>query len=108
VPPSHTSAHGAHGPEAFFTCFWPIRGGGFLARSQGVIWFFEKDTDLVVCEIRRAADDENRYEFEIADAEGPKTQRFNSPSELITKYLSEQARLLKEGWRPRVDLQVVD
>lgn len=73
-----------------------------------MIWFFEKDTDLVVCEIRRAADDENRYEFEIADAEGPKTQRFNSPSELITKYLSEQARLLKEGWRPRVDLQVVD
>lgn len=73
-----------------------------------MIWFFEKDTDLLVCEIRRAADDETRYEFEIADAEGPKTQRFDSPSELISNYLSEQARLIKEGWRPRADLQVVD
>lgn len=74
----------------------------------GVIWFFERDSDLLVCEIRRAADDESRYEFEIADAEGPKTQRFDSPSELITNYLSAQARLIKEGWRPRADLQVVD
>ena len=73
-----------------------------------MIWFFEKDTDLLVCEIRRAADDENGYEFEIADAGGPKTQRFDSPAELISNYLSEQARLIKEGWRPRADLQVVD
>jgi hypothetical protein len=83
-------------------------GGGSLAVLAGVIWFFERDSDLLVCEIRRAADDESRYEFEIADAEGPKTQRFDSPSELITNYLSAQARLIKEGWRPRADLQVVD
>ena len=73
-----------------------------------MIWFFEKDTDLVVCEIRRAADDASRYEFEIADAEGPKTERFDSPAELIKNYLSAQARLLQDGWRPRADLQVVD
>jgi len=73
-----------------------------------VIWFFEKDTDLLVCEIRRAADDGSRYEFEIADAEGPRTQRFDSPAELIQNYLSAQARLIKDGWRPRADLQVVD
>ena len=76
--------------------------------SVGVVWFFEKDANLVVCEIRRAADDGSRYEFEIADAEGPKTQRFDSPTELISKYLAEQARLIKDGWRPRADLQVVD
>ena len=73
-----------------------------------MIWFFEKDTDLLVCEIRRAADDGSRYEFEIADAEGPRTQRFDSPAELIQNYLSAQARLIKDGWRPRADLQVVD
>ena len=73
-----------------------------------MVWFFEKDANLVVCEIRRGADDRGRYEFEIADAEGPKTQRFDSPSELISKYLAEQARLIKDGWRPRADLQVVD
>jgi hypothetical protein len=73
-----------------------------------VVWFFEKDAALLVCEIRRAADDESRYEFEIADAEGPRTQRFDSPSELIANYLSEQSRLIKEGWRPRADLQIAD
>ena len=73
-----------------------------------MIWFFEKEAKLLVCEIRRAADDEGRYEFEIADDEGPKTQRFNSPSELITNYLTAQDRLLKAGWRPRADLQIAD
>lgn len=73
-----------------------------------MIWFFEKDTALLVCEIRRAADDESRFEFEIADAEGPKTERFDSPTELISNYLSAQARLLQEGWRPRVDLQIAE
>jgi len=73
-----------------------------------MVWFFEKNADLLICEIRRAADDENRFEFEIADAAGPKTRRFESPSELISIYLAEQARLLREGWRPRVDFQAAD
>lgn len=94
--------------SAFFAGFSTDRAGELLAPSRGVIWFFEKDTDLLVCEIRRAADDESRYEFEIADAEGPKTQRFDSAAELIKNYLSEQSRLIKDGWRPRADLQVVD
>ena len=73
-----------------------------------MVWFFERNKDIVVCEIRRAADDENRYEFEIAGADGPKTRRFESPSALISNYLAEQARLLREGWRPRVDFQAAD
>jgi hypothetical protein len=66
-----------------------------------MIWFFERESSLIVCEIRRAADDEDKFEFEIADAEGPTTQRFESPKELISTYLHEQSRLLAEGWRPR-------
>jgi len=65
-----------------------------------VVWFYEKQDDLLVCEIRKAAD-EMTYEFEIADAQGPTTHRFDSPTDLITKYLDEQSRLLAEGWRPR-------
>jgi hypothetical protein len=65
-----------------------------------VIWFYEKQDDLLVCEIRKT-DDEKNYEFEIATSQGPRTQRFASPKELITAYLNEESRLRAEGWRPR-------
>ena len=65
-----------------------------------MVWFLEKQDDLLVCEIRKA-DDEKTYEFEIADAEGPTTHRFDSPTDLIAKYLTEQSRLMAAGWRPR-------
>jgi hypothetical protein len=65
-----------------------------------MIWFLEKDNDLLICEIRRA-DDEQTFEFEVADARGPRTQRYATPSALITGYLHEQAQLRAQGWRPR-------
>jgi hypothetical protein len=65
-----------------------------------MIWFLERNTDLVICEIRRAED--AAYEFEVAASDGPpRTQRFNSPTELIDGYLREQAHLRAQGWRPR-------
>jgi hypothetical protein len=66
-----------------------------------MIWFFERESALTICEIRRAADDEEIFEFEVADAGGPTTHRFQSPTALIAKYLDEQSRLMSEGWRPR-------
>jgi hypothetical protein len=66
-----------------------------------MVWFFEKQDDLLVCEIRRAADNDNTYEFEIADSSGPTTHRFDSPAELIANYLRAQSRLMAQGWRPR-------
>lgn len=71
-----------------------------------MVWFFERESSLIICEIRRAADDEAQFEFEIADAAGPTTLRFESPTELIAKYLDEQTRLLSQGWRPRNALAV--
>ena len=65
-----------------------------------MIWFLEKEDDLLVCEIRRAVGTPG-YEFEIADATGPKTIRCESPKELIAKYLAEHSRLMRAGWRPR-------
>jgi hypothetical protein len=66
-----------------------------------VIWFLERDSELVVCEIRRAAHDDAQFEFEMADAEGPTTLRFGSASDLIRKYLYEQSKLFANGWRAR-------
>jgi hypothetical protein len=66
-----------------------------------VIWFLEKKDDLLVCEIRHAPENAAIYEFEIADAKGPLTMRFESPKELIAKYLEQQSRLMADGWRPR-------
>lgn len=65
-----------------------------------MIWFLEKKDDLLVCEIRRVVGAPG-YEFEIADASGPKTIRCQSPKELIAKYLDEHQRLMRDGWRPR-------
>jgi hypothetical protein len=67
-----------------------------------MVWFFERNSDLLICEIRRADDADAVYEFEVAAGDGrPRTRRFNSPTELIDTYLREQAQLRAQGWRPR-------
>ena len=72
-----------------------------------MIWFLEKQNDVLVCEIRKTPDDSS-YEFEIAGATGPTTHRFASPADLIAKYLKEHSRLMSEGWRPRGHIQAAD
>lgn len=67
----------------------------------GVMWFLERESESIVCEIRRAADDEDKFEFEMADSDGPTTLRFDTATDLIRKYLYEQSKLLANGWRPR-------
>ena len=72
------------------------------ATLNPMIWFLERDRDLVICEIRRTEDAEAAYEFEVAVSDGPpRTRRFSSPAELIDGYLREQAQLRAQGWRPR-------
>jgi hypothetical protein len=66
-----------------------------------MVWFLERESDLIVCEIRRAADDERKFEFEMADSEGPTTHRFDTAADLIRKYLYEQSKLFANGWRAR-------
>ena len=65
-----------------------------------MIWFYEKQDDLLVCEVRKTQDD-SAYEFEIAYSQGPDTRRFDSPSDLIAGYLTELSRLKAAGWHPR-------
>lgn len=67
-----------------------------------MIWFLERNSDLLICEIRHCAD-AAAYEFEIVATEGPPdSQRFTSAAELIQSYLRTQTLLQAEGWRPRL------
>jgi len=67
-----------------------------------MVWFFERNADLLICEIRRSEDGPRMYEFEIAPADAPpRTQRFESATDLINTYLREQSQLRAQGWRPK-------
>ena len=101
MAPSRTPAHRAHIRTGRFGPGFPrgTRGSAF-ADTPAVIWFLEKQDDLMVCEIRRSAGTAG-YEFEIAGASGPRTIQCGTPKELIAKYLDEHARLMRDGWRPR-------
>ena len=69
-----------------------------------MIWFFEREPHLVVCEVRKSSD-ETAYEFEISPSNAPPAlQQFESPHELIEAYLKAQKRLLADGWHPRATL----
>ncbi len=67
-----------------------------------MVWFLERDAEVMICEIRRAPESE-AYEFEVASSDGPpRTHRFSSPSALIDDYLRTQVALQAQGWRPRM------
>jgi hypothetical protein len=69
-----------------------------------MIWFFERERDLIVCEVRKTEDD-TAYEFEVsASNAAPAVHHFKSAHDLIETYVREQRRLLAEGWHPRVSL----
>lgn len=73
-----------------------------------MIWFLERDSDLVICEIRRSTDG-TMYEFETAPSDRPaETRCYNSASELIDCYLHEQSALRAKGWRPRNDISAAE
>ena len=68
-----------------------------------MIWFLERNHDLMICEIRGAADG-RAYEYEVAPSQGPaQTRTFSSPTELIDTYLRTQTALRVQGWRPRLE-----
>lgn len=69
-----------------------------------MIWFLERESDLLICEIRRSTDGAS-YEFETAPSDRPaQTRRYSSPTELIDRYLDEQSVLRAQGWHPRSDM----
>jgi hypothetical protein len=68
-----------------------------------MIWFLERESDLVICEIRHSTD--GAYEFETARSDRPvQTRRYASASDLIERYLQEHSALRAQGWQPRNDI----
>ena len=67
-----------------------------------MIWFMERESELLICEIRRSCESEG-YELELAPVNGnPETLTFSSPTELIDQYLLQQSVLQAQGWLPRL------
>lgn len=65
-----------------------------------MLWFLEKDAELMACEVRKAPD--GSYVYEVTGPEGDiRVQRFDQPTPLLNGYLQEQQELRKNGWRPR-------
>src|SRR5687767_6962479 len=55
--------------------------------AHAMIWFLERESDLLICEIRRSTAGES-YEFEMAPSAGPpQTRSYTSASEMIDQYL---------------------
>lgn len=67
-----------------------------------MVWLLERDTDLLLCEIRQPIGSTTEYEFEVASPTGPnETLRFGSATDLINGFLRRQTALQAQGWRPR-------
>jgi hypothetical protein len=73
-----------------------------------MIWFLERESYLLICEIRRSSEGA-RYEFEMAPSAGPpQTRSYTSARELIDQYLRTQMTLKSQGWHPKMsDLDVL-
>ena len=70
-----------------------------------MIWFLERESDLLICEIRREG---RHYEFELAPSEGPpQTRQYSSARDLLDHYVKAIGLLKAQGWRPRIDLEVL-
>jgi hypothetical protein len=66
-----------------------------------MLWFLEKDADLMACEVRRAAD--GAYVYEVTDPAGQvRVKRYEQPTPFLEGYLREQQELRRQGWRPRM------
>lgn len=66
-----------------------------------MVWLLERDTDLLLCEIRQPIGS-TEYEFEVASQTGlNETVRFRSATDLINGFLQRQTALQAQGWRPR-------
>lgn len=66
-----------------------------------MLWFLEKDTELMACEVRRSA--EGDYIYEVTEPGGQvRVQRFDCATPFLENYLREQQELRRSGWRPRM------
>jgi hypothetical protein len=65
-----------------------------------MIWSFEREGVNQRCEVRRDIDGQY-YEFVVTGPDGSeRTERFEDPSQLITRSIDFMRGLIDDGWRP--------
>ena len=67
-----------------------------------MLWFLERDSEVLVCEIRQAEDGPSFEMAFRAPGQPEQVERVGEPSELIRRWLARQQQLRAEGWRPRI------
>lgn len=66
-----------------------------------MLWFLERQSEVLICEIRHASDG---TDFELAiSAPGipERIERFERPAALIDRWIACQHELRLRGWKPR-------
>ena len=64
-----------------------------------MIWFFERETERLQCEIRRAADTD-AIELVVTGPNGPVSQQFDDPRQVLERSQVVWHNLFERGWRP--------
>jgi hypothetical protein len=65
-----------------------------------MVWFLERDSELMAFEVRRATD--GAWEYEVTSSRGEsEVTRFPHATPLLEGYLKAQRELRRQGWRPR-------
>lgn len=66
-----------------------------------MLWFLERHSEVLICEIRQAPDG-SQFELVISAPGMPeRVERFDEPSALLERWLACQQELRVMGWRPR-------
>jgi hypothetical protein len=70
-----------------------------------MIWFLERDADLLICEVRREG---KQYAIELAPSQGqPEVRRYDSALDLIRHHVHAAKVLKAQGWRPASNLDAL-
>ncbi|MBI2221320.1 MAG: hypothetical protein HYU53_08935 [Acidobacteria bacterium] len=66
-----------------------------------MVWFLERNDDVMACEVRKAPDGTFVYEVTVSGGQ-TRVRRFDRPTPFIDGYLQEQQDFRRQGWRPRL------
>jgi hypothetical protein len=94
-------------PDKVRTCAWQTacEQGCHSEAAHTMIWFLKRDSDLLICEVRR---DGTQYAIELAPSQGPpQIRRYDSARDLIRHHVHATQVLKAQGWRPAGDIDAL-
>ena len=80
-----------------FRRFSSLTNGIGFALYPNMVWFFERDDEVVACEVRREPEG-----FEVAYQQGSqrRSRVVQAPEELFAELENAAAALVRDGWIP--------